>query len=372
MANTSMDGRSDVIVAVQMDDHSPRRLRLDVSELEELSLRDLAVTEAVLEEFVRLNIEVLFPEGESLLVVGQQSRNASGGRADLVAIDAEGNMVLLELKRDVGDITHRAEPFEFQAVRYAASYATVKTVQELVQKLYAPYIQRHAAEFDLSTLSASELAARRLDAFLANNGAFGTFNRRQRIVLIASSFDTQTLSACAWLAKNGIDIRCVAMQPLRHENQLFFEIDQVIPPRPIDTFFVELAETRGARVGAPATARRAVVPGEAARTYLPRMEKLLEWGVLSAGQKFQIKRYADSTAELLDHQHVRYQGETLRINAWGLRITGWSSMNIYDWVIDPESEQTLGQLREAYMLLQEARDGASTITSPPSMDAELG
>jgi hypothetical protein len=35
-----------------------------------------------------------------LLIVGQQVINKEGGRSDLVAVDGEGNVVLIELKRD--------------------------------------------------------------------------------------------------------------------------------------------------------------------------------------------------------------------------------------------------------------------------------
>ncbi|GEN82851.1 hypothetical protein SLU01_11630 [Sporosarcina luteola] len=58
-----------------------------------------------------------------MLIVRKQVRNASNGISDLTAIDHEGNIVLIEIKRDRKDIEGRKEAFEFQAIRYAASYA---------------------------------------------------------------------------------------------------------------------------------------------------------------------------------------------------------------------------------------------------------
>lgn len=194
-------------------------------EMEELTLKDIQITEAVLEEFVRRNVEVLFPEGETLLIVGQQARNVERGRADLVAVDSSGSIVLIELKRDMGDIVARREPFEFQAIRYAASYARIRTPQDLVQKLFASYIDKHRGEYELKELTPSELAARLLSDFLSTNQAERTFNQSQRIILIASAFDPQTLSACAWLAKNSIDIRCLRLTPVRYSQQHFLEIE---------------------------------------------------------------------------------------------------------------------------------------------------
>lgn len=345
-----------MIIPIQMDDGVPKRIQLAPNELENLTLRDIGVTEAVLEEFVRLNIGVLFPEGENLLVVGQQSRNIEGGRADLVAIDSAGNMVLIELKRDVGDIVGQREPFEFQAIRYAASYATLKTTQELVQNLYAPYIERHQEEFELSMLSATELAIRRLNEFLATNNATQDFNRRQRIVLIASSYDPQTLSACAWLAKNGIDIRCIEVRPLRHNQQLFFDIDHIIPPRAVDSFFVELATQQGP----VSDGMRQAAVSVASRAYLPRMDKLLEWGVVKPGDRVYIRNFPDKAATIVDHVHVSYNGQDMRLNAWGREVTGWSSMNIYDWAVEETSQFTLGQLREAHMANMESQAAEAT------------
>src|SRR3712207_8835569 len=83
-----------------------------------------------LEEFLRKNIEVIF-EDETLLVVGKQVVNKENGRSDLTAVDENGNLVLIEVKRDVEDIRQRKESFEFQAIRYAASYAKIKTPDDL-------------------------------------------------------------------------------------------------------------------------------------------------------------------------------------------------------------------------------------------------
>ena len=60
------------------------------SEVIQRTLKDLDITEADLEEYVRLNVATLFPEGEeTLLIIGQQVRNAAAGRSDLVAIDGQ-------------------------------------------------------------------------------------------------------------------------------------------------------------------------------------------------------------------------------------------------------------------------------------------
>lgn len=81
-----------------------------------------------------------------LLIVGRQVKNEKNGRSDLTAVDNNGNVVLVEIKRDRRDIEHRKEAFEFQAIRYAAGYATIEKTDELVKKVYAPYIEKYRSE----------------------------------------------------------------------------------------------------------------------------------------------------------------------------------------------------------------------------------
>jgi predicted transcriptional regulator len=84
-----------------------------------------------------------------------------------------------------------------------------------VNKIYAPYINKHEKEFskDLTHLNSDELAKRKIVQFLEVNKSLDNFNKSQRIILIASDFDVQTLSAVAWLSENGVQIECYKLIP---------------------------------------------------------------------------------------------------------------------------------------------------------------
>lgn len=315
-------------------------LQSDENGIEELTLKVLGIKEAVLEEFVRKNIQALFPdpEGETLLIVGQQPKNKAGGRADLVAVDGKGNIVLVEIKRDVEDIVARKEPFEFQAIRYAANYALIATPQDLIQKLFAPYIEKHKGEYELHGLTSSELASRLLLDYLKENNAENTFNAHQRIILIASAFDRQTLSACAWLAKNKIDIRCLQLSPIKYKEQYFFKIDQIIPAPSLDQRFVEIADPtdKGGKQNGSSISRAT----------LPRMPKLFEWKLVAPGDEIYIKNHTSESARMLDQRRVEYDGQSMSYNSWGKKVTGWSAVNIYEWTVYKPTGQTLDELRQ--------------------------
>ncbi|MDU4545932.1 MAG: hypothetical protein E6Y69_03930 [Clostridium botulinum] len=100
-------------------------------------------------------------------------------------------------------------------IRYAINYDKIKTPDDLVDKIFVSYIEKYKDEFELGELTAYEKASRILNDFLEKNNALKTFNSKQKIILIASSFDRQTLSAAAWLIANDVDISCFKLSPMK-------------------------------------------------------------------------------------------------------------------------------------------------------------
>lgn len=303
------------------------------AELLTKSFKELRLKENSIEEFLRKNIGVIFGDEETLLIVGQQVKNTGEGRSDLTAIDENGYIVLIEIKRDIKDIKIRKEPFEFQAIRYAAGYAKIKTPEELVDNIFSSYIEKNKFEFDLKELTANEKGKRILNEFLRNNNATKTFNQKQRIILIASSFDRQTESAVAWLISNKVDISCFTLTPIEINEQTFLQIDKILPPPQIEDFYIDILE------------RELPIQGVNKRTNLPRMPELFEWKILKSGDKLLIKGHDKSEAEVVDTKRVKFNEENMTYNQWGQKITGWSSICIYEWAIHKESDKTLNELR---------------------------
>jgi hypothetical protein len=71
------------------------------------------------------------------------------------------------------------------------------------------------------------------------------------------------------------------------------------------------------------------------RTTLPKMRELMEWGLVKPGDVLKIKNYPDSDAVVEDSKTVRFKNRVLSYNGWGCEVTGWSSINIYDWALAP-------------------------------------
>ncbi|KOF09266.1 hypothetical protein AC739_15595 [Planococcus glaciei] len=307
--------------------------------IEATSFTELDITENKIEELLRKNIEMICDEEESMLVVGQQVRNASNGRSDLTAVDNNGNIVLIEIKRDRKDIENRKEAFEFQAIRYAASYATIADTEDLVNKIYGPYVEKYRDEFDHPSLTSSELATRILNDFLAINNVIDQFNKKQKIVLVASDFDEQTLSAVAWLNDSGVDISCFKLTPYKIQDSLVFNITKILPLNEYTDYYVNFLDKN-----IPAKKQKTGLT----KRVLPKIDAMLEWGVVKPGDTIRAKDRTEK-AILLENGLVDYNGETLSMQKWLKGLYGWSSIQTYVFAVREETGETLAEIRSKYM-----------------------
>lgn len=90
---------------------------------------------------------------------------------------------------------------------------------------------------------------------------------------------------------------------------------------------------------------------ESGRRYLPRLPQMIQWGlVVPMEDKLYLRDAPNQPALLLDASRVAYQGETLSINDWAKHITGWKSVNVYEWVVVERTNTTLDDLRRDYMI----------------------
>ena len=183
--------------------------------------------------------------------------------------------------------------------------------------------------------------------FLEKNNAIKTFNSKQRIILIASSFDSQTLSAVAWLIANNVNISCFELSPMKVGDNYFIDINRILPPPALEDFYVEVDDKKR-----PVYSEKRNTP--ITRSYLPRMDKLFEWGVIKSGDTVVIKNFDNSEAVVIDTKTVEYNSQKLTFNQWGEKVTGWSALSVYEWTIVKGSEKTLHEIRKEKMISVES------------------
>ncbi len=316
-----------------------------VESIKATTFRELNMLEADLEEIIRKHADIICgDEEDSLLIIGQQVIDATGGRNDLVALDQNGNLVLIELKRDRADMQHRSEPLEVQAIRYAASCATISTNEELLQKLFIPYIEKHNEEFHTSNITTTELAQRKLDEFISINN-ITSLNEKQRIILVASKFDDRTLSATAWLCSNGIDIACYQITPYTYklDNRTLLDVQRILPLQAYSDFYSVFRDN----------SQTPSQQGRTVRQKLPRIDELLEAGVVKSGDILYPKNHKEEQncyVELQESGLVKTKdGKVVSLLAWLKSIYDWAAIQTYYYAMHADTDKSLDKLRSEYL-----------------------
>lgn len=313
-----------------------------VTKIEPITFSQIKMKESDIEELLRKNVELISEDEESsLLIVGQQVTNSTNARSDLTAIDSNGNLVLIEIKRDEQDILNRKEAFEFQAIRYAASCATIEDENQLIQNIYSVYIEKHKDEYkNTDNLTYSEIAKRNFEQFKQQN-SITTFNEKQRIILVASGFDEQTLSAVAWLNSNKVDISCYQICPYSYNGQILIDMKRLLPVLEYDDFYVNMNKERKLQ-------RKP--QSDITRRQLPKIDSLLKWKVVEPGDVL-IAKYSNPVAKaiLQESGEVKVGNEIMTIQSWLKKVYNWSSVETYAFSIQEKSNRTLADLRAEYM-----------------------
>jgi hypothetical protein len=149
---------------------------------------------------------------------------------------------------------------------------------------------------------------------------------------------------------------------------MFLSAEMLIPARKIEDYFTPIRENVARLVDALSLSKAAK-----SRASLPRMAKLVEWGIVRAGMPLHIKRHEDSEAVVRDAKTVQFKDANMSFNDWGQKVTGWSSICIYDWATTPEGK-TLSELRTRRMEEEEKleKDAPAIPDQPQAYSGALG
>lgn len=176
-----------------------------------------------IEEWLRKNPEIM---GEELLIIGHEYDDFENNEGiDLLAIDKEGNLVVIEVKRDNSGIS-----VDFQALKYV-SYMSRRTLKEIIE-IYSKYIDDNSLQLDPIQEIMEFLNVD--DESLLND----MINNTQRIIIIGKEFDKRVLSVCAWLYENGINVKCISIKPYKYNEEIFIDTNQIIPPEKIEEYYI--------------------------------------------------------------------------------------------------------------------------------------
>ncbi len=200
-----------------------------LKKLEEKRFADLNLREREhLQEWLANQPDAL---GEDLLIIQKEFDGFADTRErlDLLALDKDGQLVVVENKLDDSgrDVT-------WQALKYTA-YVSSLTKAQIVD-IYQKYLDRYCGGGNATQGICEFLEVEELDEVVLNPG------NDQRLFFIAANFRKEVTATVLWLREHGVDARCFKVVPYVFAEELFVDIQPVIPTPESADFMIGMAE----------------------------------------------------------------------------------------------------------------------------------
>jgi len=176
--------------------------------------KDEKLLEEHLEDWIVADPSLL---GEPLLIIGRQVMIPDvRDRLDILALDPQGNAVIIELKR--GSLK---DPVDMQALRYA-SYISRWQFDDFENQA-----RTHIGRVGDPTFNFNEL----YEQFCAQVGVdeVPDINSDQRIIVIGSEVKDKLGSVALWLRDHDVDIKVIEMEVYREGDTVLVEPHTIIP-----------------------------------------------------------------------------------------------------------------------------------------------
>jgi hypothetical protein len=206
--------------------------------VERIDLFDVGLKERQhLQEWILANPDVLGSKTEIIASEYDRFQTAGGDpvhdRLDILAIDEDGRIVVVELKR--GTAPHTVH---MQAINYAAmvSRFTPDDIADLYVAARQGRGETVSADAALTKLTTERLMA-------------AESIRHPRIVLIASDFPPPVTSAVVWLNEQGVDIALIRYRCYRlGDGQLVVSFSKLFPVPDVEEFTIGRSSSDGALI----------------------------------------------------------------------------------------------------------------------------
>ncbi len=207
-----------------------------LSHLEETDFASHKIMERQdIEKWVEDNPDIL---GEELLIITTEydKFDKTKERLDLLALDKNGKLVIVELKRD-----DSGKYVELQAIKYAAYCSTL--VLNDVMSMRRSYLSGKG-----ENKSEEETKKEILD-FIKNDD-FEDIGEKPRIIIASKGFRPEVTATVLWLRKFGVDISCIKLTPYKIDDENIGLVSTKIIPLPeAEDYLIKVEEKEGKEKG---------------------------------------------------------------------------------------------------------------------------
>lgn len=182
-----------------------------------------------LQEWISKNTDIL---GENLLIIQKEFSgfDDTRERLDLLAIDENGNLVIIENKLD-----DSGRDVVWQALKYV-SYCSGLTKND-IRDIFQTYLDLqgnsdHAEKLICDFLDIEDFSEVELN------------NDDQRIIMIAANFRKEVTSTVMWLLDHNIKIKCIKVTPYELEGKVLLDTEQIIPIADAEDYLIKIASKK--------------------------------------------------------------------------------------------------------------------------------
>jgi hypothetical protein len=179
-----------------------------------------------LQEWIANKPEAL---GEELLIIQKEfdGFNDTNERLDLLALDKDGNIVVIENKLD-----DTGRDVTWQVLKYASYCSTLS--KEQIKNIYQSYLDKNGLG-ETATEKIATFYNQEYDEIAINKG------NTQRMILVAANFRKEVTSTVLWLMNYKLRIQCFRATPFALDEQLFLTLEQIIPTKDTEDFIISMA-----------------------------------------------------------------------------------------------------------------------------------
>lgn len=184
------------------------------SKVSQTMLKKEKLLEEHLEGWIECDPSIL---GEPLLVFGRQVIIPDiRDRLDLLAIDPQGTIVVIELKRG-----HLKDPVDVQSLRYA-SYISKWRFQDFENIARSHFGKVGDPEFNFNEV---------FESFCTESGVDDVpdINTDQRIIIVGAAVREKLGSVALWLRDHNVDIKLIEIHAYKEGTNIFIEPSTIVP-----------------------------------------------------------------------------------------------------------------------------------------------
>lgn len=168
--------------------------------------------------------------GEELLIIQKEfdGFDETRERLDLLALDKDGNLVVIENKLDDSgrDVT-------WQGLKYTA-YVSGLTKTQIVE-IYQQYLDRYVGGGNAAARICEFMEVEELEETVLNPG------NDQRVMFIAAKFRREVTATVLWLLSRGIRAQCFKVTPYTFGEELMIDIQQIVPTPEAEDFMIGMS-----------------------------------------------------------------------------------------------------------------------------------